>query len=264
MPPHSARRFYDELAGDYHLLYPDWNASVQRQGKALDQLIQEQLGPGSQRVWDCACGIGTQALGLASLGHRVLGTDLSPAAAARAAREADARGLPLHTGAGDMRRPPVPAGAFDVVLCADNSMAHLLTPAEIDTALRALHRSLRAGGLLVIGMRDYEQVRADQRPATVPQVTRSGVGRTISFQLWNWHQDGERYDLEHVQLLPGPDGRDGDDNWQVRVRRATSWALSPTQLSDLVTAAGFLDPVWHSPEQTGFFQPILTASAPEL
>ena len=261
MPPHSARRFYDDLAEDYHLLYADWNAAVERQGAALDRLIGESLGPGRQRVWDCACGIGTQALGLASRGHRVLGTDLSPAAAARAAREADARGLTLHTAAGDMRRPPVAAGAFDVALCADNSLAHLLTPAELDTALRAMRRSLRPGGLLVIGLRDYEQVRADRRPATVPQVTHTENGRTISFQLWHWHPDGERYDLEHIQLLPDPAGPSGD-NWQIRVRRATSWALSPNRLSDLVTSAGFQNPTWLSPEQSGFFQPILTASAP--
>jgi hypothetical protein len=142
-----------------------------------------------------------------------------------------------------------------VVLCADNSLAHLLTAADIGTALRAMRRSLRPGGLLVIGMRDYEQVRAEQRPATVPQVTRTEAGRTISFRLWNWHPDGERYDQEHMQLLP-----DGDD-WQVRVRRTTSWALSRTQLSELVTAAGFVDADWLAPQETGFIQPLLLASA---
>ena len=253
MPPHSARHFYDDLADDYHLLYSDWDAAVDRQGAALDQLIRGRLGAGSRRVWDCACGIGTQALGLASRGHEVLGTDISPAAAARARRESDARGLSLRTAAGDMRRPPVPAGAFDVVLCADNSLAHLLTADDIDTALRAMHRSLREGGLLLIGLRDYEQARADRRPATVPQVTRTETGRSISFQLWDWYPDGERYDLEHFQLLP-----DGDD-WQVRVRRTTSWALTHTELGRLVTAAGFRDVEWLAPERTGFMQPVCTA-----
>jgi glycine/sarcosine N-methyltransferase len=259
MPPHSPRRFYNDLAENYHLLYSDWNAGVERQGAALDQVIRDRLGPGGQRVWDCACGIGTQALGLASHGHDVLGTDISPAAVARAAREAAARGLPLRTAAGDMRRPPVAADAFDVVLCADNSLAHLLTASDIDAALRAIRRSLRGGGLLIIGMRDYEQARAERPTTTAPQVTRSETGRTVSFQLWDWHPDGERYDLEHIHLLP--DAADGDA-WQVRVRRATSWALSQTQLGELVTAAGFLEAAWLTPQQTGFIQPILTASAP--
>ncbi|QMU72302.1 class I SAM-dependent methyltransferase [Streptacidiphilus sp. P02-A3a] len=257
MTAHSTRRFYDDLADEYHLLYPDWQAGVERQGAALDRLIHDRLGPGGQRIWDCACGIGTQALGLAARGHDVLGTDLSPAAAARAAREADARGLRLRTAAGDMRRPPVAADAFDVVLCADNSLAHLLTEADINAALRAMHRSLRPGGLLLLGMRDYEQARAEQRPATLPQVTPTEAGRSISFQLWHWHPDGERYDLEHIQLLPN--GAHSDD-WQVRVRRATSWALSHTQISDLVTAAGFRDATWLTPQQTGFIQPILNAN----
>ncbi|MEU4738779.1 class I SAM-dependent methyltransferase, partial [Streptomyces fradiae] len=84
----TARYFYDDLAADYDLLYADWDASVARQGTALDDRVTRALGPGPHDVLDCACGIGTQALGLAALGHRVTGTDLSPVAAARAAREA--------------------------------------------------------------------------------------------------------------------------------------------------------------------------------
>ncbi|MFD9605130.1 class I SAM-dependent methyltransferase [Streptomyces sp. NPDC059970] len=103
--------FYDELADDYHLNYPDWDVSVRRQGDALDALI----GQDRAAVLDCSCGIGTQAIGLALHGHRVTGTDLSPRAAARAAREAARRSLSLRTAAADMRRLPFPDGQFDNV-----------------------------------------------------------------------------------------------------------------------------------------------------
>lgn len=79
MPEISVARFYDELADDYHLIYADWDASIRRQGAALDALI----GQDRADVLDCACGIGTQAIGLALRGHRVTGTDLTPCGRAR-------------------------------------------------------------------------------------------------------------------------------------------------------------------------------------
>ncbi|MFF7989019.1 class I SAM-dependent methyltransferase [Kitasatospora xanthocidica] len=154
-------RFYDDFAAGYHLLYADWEASVARQGAALDALIRDRLGDrlvgrlgdrpgdGAAEVLDCACGIGTQAIGLAGLGHRVTGTDLSPVAAGRAAVEAAQRGLDLATAAADMRQLPFPDGRFDVVVCADNAVPHLLTPEDVLAALGEMRRVLRPGGMLL-------------------------------------------------------------------------------------------------------------------
>ena len=255
LPAHATRAFFDDLAADYHHLYVDWTAAVDRQGAALDTLLRGNLGPGPQRVWDCACGIGTQAIGLAALGHDVVGTDLSPRATARAAREAAARGLPMRVAVGDMRRPAVTPGAFDAVLCADNSLAHLVDEEDLSAALGAMHRALRDEGLLVISLRAYDQLRVDRPTSTCPQVTHGEGGRVISFQLWSWHPDGEHYDMEHIQLLPADDAGE----WQVRTRHATSWAISTTQLTASAAAAGFRDINWHAPEDSGYFQPLLTA-----
>ncbi|MCH7795829.1 MAG: class I SAM-dependent methyltransferase, partial [Proteobacteria bacterium] len=70
--------FYDELSEQYHLLFADWDEAVERQGEVVDRVIRDLAGPGAKRVLDAACGIGTQAIGLARLGHQVTGTDLSP------------------------------------------------------------------------------------------------------------------------------------------------------------------------------------------
>lgn len=83
----SARDFYDSLAADYHRIFPDWEASMARQAAALDTLVGRELGTGPRKLLDCACGIGTQAIGLARAGHQVVGSDLSPVAAARADRK---------------------------------------------------------------------------------------------------------------------------------------------------------------------------------
>ncbi|MFI1831796.1 class I SAM-dependent methyltransferase [Streptomyces olivaceoviridis] len=255
MPETSVARFYDELADDYHLIYSDWDASIRRQGEVLDALI----GQDRAAVLDCSCGIGTQAIGLALRGHSVTGTDLSPRAAARAVREAARRGVRLRTAAADMRRLPFPDARFDTVVCADNALPHLLTEHDVRAALAEMRRVLRPAGLLLISTRPYEDLLRDRPSSTPPQVHRAAAGgeRTVTFQLWRWHDDGEHYDMEHFQLLP-----EGGE-WRVEVRRTTYWALGQRRLAGLAADAGFVDPGWRMPQETGFFQPLLVARAGE-
>ncbi|WP_329373469.1 class I SAM-dependent methyltransferase [Streptomyces sp. NBC_00669] len=259
MPGMSVARFYDELADDYHLIYSDWDASIRRQGAALDALI----GRAGADVLDCACGIGTQAIGLALRGHRVTGTDISPRAAARAAREAARRSLRLRTAAADMRHLPFADGRFDAVVCADNSLPHLLTGQEVRAALAEMRRVLRPGGLLLVSTRPYDELVRERPASTPPQVHRiaegdgSGEERAVTFQLWHWHDDGERYDLEHFQLVPA------GGEWRVEVRRTTYWALPRNRLAGFAAEAGFVDAGWRLPPETGFFQPLLVARAGE-
>jgi SAM-dependent methyltransferase len=245
----STRRFYDELANDYHLIYADWAGSVERQGEALDRLI----GPDRRRILDCACGIGTQAIGLAARGHGVIGTDLSPAALTRAAAEAGRRGVALPVAAADWRGLPFPDGAFDVVVAADNALPHLLTPEDMVAGLAGMRRVLVDGGLLIASTRPYDEIRAAHPGYSPPWRSQTPDGRSIAFQLWDWHDDGARYDLEHFTLVPS------GDSWTVSVRRATYWAITRAELTALVIEAGFTDVAWHEPEDCGFFQPVLTA-----
>jgi SAM-dependent methyltransferase len=253
MPEPSVRDFYDDLAHDYHLMFRDWDASMAYQAEVLGGLLRRSLGAGPHAVLDCACGIGTQAIGLALAGHRVVGSDLSPVAAARAGAEAAARGSGLPTAAADMRQLPFGDTSFDVVLCADNSLPHLLSGQDLRAALRGMRRVLRDDGLLMITVRDYDEARRTRPTSTPPQVSETRDGQAITFQLWHWHEDGERYDLEHFQLVPA------ENTWQVRVRRSTYWALTPPQLTEFVTEAGFTDITWHSPASSGYYQPVVTA-----
>ncbi|MEU8968786.1 class I SAM-dependent methyltransferase [Streptomyces monashensis] len=252
----STSRFYDELADDYHLIYADWEVSLRRQGAALDALIGRERAA----VLDCACGIGTQALGLALRGHRVVGTDVSARAVARAGREAGRLGAELATAVADMRQLPFPADRFDAVVCADNALPHLLTERA---ALAEMRRVLRPGGRLLVSTRAYDDLLRERPASTPPQVhaAADGTGRSVSFQLWHWREDGEHYDLEHFQLRPARGEGRGPGEWRVRVRPASYWALGRDRLAGFAAAEGFADIVWLMPEQTGFFQPLLAARA---
>ncbi|MFB7915533.1 class I SAM-dependent methyltransferase [Streptomyces sp. NPDC056061] len=254
--PSTVAHFYDELATDYHLVYADWDEAMSRQGTALDALIRAELGTGPVPVLDCSCGIGTQAIPLALRGHRVVGTDISPSAVDRAAREASARGVRLPTATADMRRLPFADSRFDAVVCADNSLPHLLTEEDVCAALAEMRRVLSPDGLLLISTRPYDEILRSRPASTMPRTGSSPAGRAVTFQLWDWHDDGEHYDLEHFRLLPEGDG------WSVRVRRSTYWALAQRQLADFADRAGFVAPTWHTPASSGFFQPVLTARRP--
>jgi SAM-dependent methyltransferase len=190
----STGKFYDDLAPLYHLIYQDWDASIARQARILDEVIQERF-PGIQTILDAACGIGTQALGLAALGYEVSGSDLSSVSISRAGKEAKSRDLQVDFRVGDMRN----LGAiwkqdFDVVLACDNAIPHLLSDAEILAALGELYKRVKPGGGCVISMRDYEH---EERSGT--QIKPYGVRQAdgVRYLLWQvWEFSGDIYNVD--------------------------------------------------------------------
>lgn len=116
----SAEQFYDGLADTYHALYPDWRSAARSQGKALHRLLA-RWHAGPVDIADVACGIGTQLIGLARLGHRVFGADISARAVQRAVRECEAAGVPATLLVADMRELPLNDSCADAVVCADNA-----------------------------------------------------------------------------------------------------------------------------------------------
>jgi SAM-dependent methyltransferase len=231
--------FYDGLAGTYDLMFPDWDASMARQAAQLSAFV-----PAGARVLDCACGIGTQAIGLGMRGCSVVGADLSPVAARRAGVEASARGVSLPVVAADMRSLPFASHSFDVVVALDNALPHLLTEDDVLAALREMRRVLRPGGRLILSTRDYDALLLSRPSSTPPSV---GPGRVVWFQLWQW--DGDQYELEMFQLHEA-------DSWRVVVGKARYWAITRDQITDLAERAGFDSPEWFL---SAFYQPLMIA-----
>ena len=250
----AVRGFYDGLAAGYHLLFADWQASVRHQGAVLDRVIRTELGVGPHAILDCACGIGTQAIGLALAGHRLHATDLSPVAVERARREATSFGAILSLGVADMQTlaEQVP-GTFNVVLACDNALPHLLTDEDVRQALASMAAKLRPGGLFLASIRDYDQIVRDRPGGEGPRVIDDADGRRIAFQVWDWADDGHRYRL-HQFLV-----RQTDDGWQTDHFDAEYRALLRDDLAVAVHRAGLVDVRWHEPKDSGYYQPIVTA-----
>jgi hypothetical protein len=109
--PLTAGAFYDQLSSDYHLLYGDWELAIERQARAISGLLPVPGESSPLRVLDCACGIGTQTIGLAKLGFHMTGVVLAKSASPR-------RPLPDPAGCRDAQRaghaldPAVQGAAF--------------------------------------------------------------------------------------------------------------------------------------------------------
>ena len=253
--PLDADDFYDRLAADYHLVYENWDGSIERQSAVLGTLLGASLSGGSARVLDCACGIGTQAIGMARMGCRVTATDISRRAVRRAGIELRKRNLrPERLLVADMRKLPAEFdGCFDAVVCCDNPLAHLLVEEDLLAAFRCMHAALRAGGQVLTSSRDYDAILVS-RPSQTPVRTGSdNRGVTAAFQLWHWDKDDPIYTSEHFVLRRGLSG------WKVRhlVTRMRAWGRA--DIASAAREAGFREVEWKTPEQSGYFQPVMTA-----
>ncbi|HEU0164685.1 MAG TPA: class I SAM-dependent methyltransferase [Thermomicrobiales bacterium] len=249
----SVSSFYDELAADYHLNYADWNNAVRRQGRTLAQLIAANGAAGARTVLDCSCGIGTQAIGLALEEYAVTATDISPASIERARHEAGNFGVEIPFSVADFRDLSSVETTFDAVISCDNSLTHVLTDDDILTALRSMRDRLNPGGLLVIGIRDYDEITRQRPRSTSPQVIDRETGRSILFQVWDWFEDGRGYDFTLFVVKAEGEG------WATTAKTTRYRALLRDELDALLLEAGFVDPEWHFWEETGHHQPLVTA-----
>jgi ubiquinone/menaquinone biosynthesis C-methylase UbiE len=246
----SVQTFYDELAPLFHLVYENWEASVARQGRALASLIGEHWGPRARTVLDAAVGIGTQALGLLALGFRVTGSDLSHTAVNRARCEAGARHLPLRCVVADFRALPLRAASVDVVIVCDNSLPHLETPGDIETALGECFRCARPGGGCLVSMRDYGPPPPSGTVEVRPYGERTWAGRRYHLrQVWSWR--GPRYELS-FEITPA----DTVDECAT-VLKTSYLAIPMAQVAELMSAVGFQG-VRRVDDR--FFQPVLVGT----
>jgi len=246
--------FYDRLARDFHLIYPDWGAAITWQSRVIDHIIRGLGRTPPLDLLDCACGIGTQTIGLAMLGYRLLGTDLSAHAIRRARREARARGVGVRFLEADFRAlHKATHDTFDVVICCDNSLAHMMTAHDLARAVKSIAARLKTSGFFLASIRDYDDLTRT-RPAFTPPVRfRDPAGARIVFQHWNWRRDGRTYD-QHLFIIKGR-----GDRWALRHYLGRSRALPRGELTKRLRGAGLKNVRWMMPEQTGYHQPIVIA-----
>ena len=243
--------FYDDMAASYDKLFEDWDETTREQAAMLDRILRSQGVDRGARVLDCACGIGTQAIGLASLGYSVSASDISDNELQEAARRAEARGLSIRLRHADFRAlADAFPETFDVVIAMDNALPHMLTADDLTAATASIVDRVRPGGIFVASIRDYDSLLTTRPAYSTPYVHKTALGQRVSFQTWDW--TGDVYHL--TQYLIEDEGALTASKFACAYR-----ATRRDELGGLLHDAGCSDISWRFPDETGFYQPIVVA-----
>jgi 2-polyprenyl-3-methyl-5-hydroxy-6-metoxy-1,4-benzoquinol methylase len=250
------RKFYEELADFYSLLFEDWDGAIVRQASLLNRLLATHSNGNPLRILDCACGIGTQSIGLAGVGHQVIGSDLSEAAILRARREARLRSLAIPFCVSDMASlREVGEGGFDAVVAMDNALPHLSAD-QLRQAAKAIASKLRRGGLFMASIRDYDVLILEKPRMETPAFHGAPGGRRIVHQVWDWERyagEGSGYLLHQYITVESSEG------WLAHHFVSVYRCLLRQELSEALKGAGFGEICWIMPAESGFYQPLVLA-----
>ena len=243
--------FYDNLASQYDKLFADWHSTTKEQAALLDSLFRARGFDRSAQIRDCACGIGTQAIGLAALGYPVTASDISLPELAEAKQRAEAHQVSLTFQQADFRAlENVFPQQFDIVICMDNALPHMLSEADLKAAIVSILGRVRPGGIFVASIRDYDALPQDKPPYSPPYIHQTDKGRRVSFQTWDW--EGNHYRLTQYII-------DDEETLQISKFDCEYRATPRAELTALLTAAGCSRVTWLFPEETGFYQPVFIA-----
>jgi glycine/sarcosine N-methyltransferase len=196
-----------------------------------------------------------QSLGLAALGHHLVGCDLSLAEITRANKEAKQRGLDIDFRVSNMTNlREIPQTGFDVVSAFDNALPHL-TSDELIQAVGAMALRLKPGGLFIASIRDYDSL-LQERPAMQEPAFFGNVGsRRIIHQVWDWSEAAE-YTL-HLYITV-----ECDQGWRTHHFVSEYRCMERQELSDALRSVGFREPAWLMPADSGYYQPLVLARWP--
>ena len=243
--------FYDSLASQYDKLFQDWQSTTHEQALILDKLFRKHGVDPTASILDCACGIGTQAIGLASLGYQVTASDISNEELKEAKERAEKNNVAIRFAHADFcALSEVFAEPFDVIIAMDNALPHMLSHDDLESAISSITNQLAQGGLFVASIRDYDALLMDQPPYSPPYIHETAKGQRVSFQTWSWKDDC--YKL--VQYII-----EDEETLQISKFECEYRATRREEITSLLLSYGCIEVVWMFPDETGFYQPIVIA-----
>lgn len=244
--------FYDNLATQYDKLFLDWQSTTHEQATILDKLFRDNGFNSSSHILDCACGIGTQAIGLANLGYNVTASDISSGELTEAKARAKKNNVKIRFENADFcYLSKTFSEKFDIIIAMDNALPHMLSGEDLERAVKSITNQIKQNGIFVGSIRDYDALLKDKPPYSPPYIHKTDNGQRVSFQTWEWNKD--RYKL--VQYII-------DDNKSLEISKfeCEYRATGREELTNLFVNNGCKKVLWLFPEETGFYQPIIIAN----
>lgn len=245
------QNFYDNLASHYDKLFQDWQSTTHEQAAILDKIFKDHGFGRNARILDCACGIGTQSIGLAALGYRVIASDISDVEIAQAKERAAGNGVNIRFERADFcALEAVFSETFDIVIAMDNALPHMLSGEALASAAESIVKRIAPGGIFVASIRDYDAILQDKPAYSPPYIHSHGEGQRVSFQTWKWF--GENYKL--IQYII-----EDEQTLEISKFECEYRATRREELTKLLLANGCSSVEWKFPEDTLFYQPIVIA-----
>jgi hypothetical protein len=105
-----------------------------------------------------------------------------------------------------------------------------------------------------MSIRDYDEALIE-RPATGPPLPLAGPPRRVFVRLHDWDgPDSRLYTVRFFVLTETPTG------WTLAQHATRYRAITSDALTRAAHEAGFGEVVWHTADDVGFHQPVMTAT----
>lgn len=245
------QKFYDNLASDYDKLFYNWQDTTKEQALILDNLFNEYGYDNKSHILDCACGIGTQAIGLANLGYHVVASDISSEEIKQARKRAENQNTDITFENADFRELSQKFDQkFDIIIAMDNALPHMLTKTDLKKALCSIVDQLSPNGMFVASIRDYDILLQNKPPYSPPYIHKTQNSQRVSFQTWEWEDD--IYKLVQYIIEDG-------NTLNISKFECVYRAVLREEITNILMSCGCSCVEWKFPEQTGFYQPIVIA-----
>lgn len=244
--------FYNNMASHYDKLFHDWQSTIHEQAVILNRIFNDNGFDTTAHFLDCACGIGTQSIGLASLGYQVSASDISAGEIAEARERAKKNGVDIRFELADFRALADRfSELFDIVIAMDNALPHMLSSKDLAAAIKSITGQTKPNGIIVASIRDYDSLLVEKPSYSPPYIHKTDKGLRVSFQTWVW--ENEHYHL--VQYIIEDEG-----TLQISKFECDYRAVRREELTSLFLANGCREVQWKMPGETGFYQPIIVAT----
>lgn len=195
----------------------------------LDAVLRRR---GVREVLDASCGSCRQAIPLAERGYTVVGAGPGSDMLREARREARARGVQIQWIEAPFKvLPTAVRRSFGAVIVLRNGLCTQESPPDILRSLHALCWCTAPRGLCLIGIKDYDRVRAGRERFRGYRVRDKDGSRTVLFEIW---------DFEGPILICTAYSVHGHvDDWTVHGASTREYMLDAEEVAEFAGRAGF-------------------------
>lgn len=211
--------------------------------------------PQEIRILDAACGTGMHVIELSQRGYHAAGADSSKAMILKAIENAAAFEIQVKfktAGFGDLHRAFIKGKntrPFDSLFCLGNSLPHILSVGDLESALADFRACLSPGGFLLLQIRNFDAVSKTQQRWMEPQSYRGEGGEWIFIRFYDFRQD----DLIDFNILTLH--RKEKLEWEQSIQTVPLYPWQSDTLIEIMKSTGFIKVSCYGDMQGSAYDP---------